>query len=148
VALVQGGLLGILLKHVGERRLVLAGIASGTFAYAAYGLATAGWVMYAIIAANLLGFTVVPVLQAIVSKAASTSEQGLAMGALSSLASLVAVIAPLAGAPLLAEVSHYPADDWKMGAPFFLSTLLSGAALVLAALHFSRSRERAPSRPA
>ncbi len=146
VALAQGGLLGTLLKHVGERKLVLAGLASAAVAYAAYGLATAGWMMYAIIAANLLGFTVGPALHAIVSKAASPSEQGLAMGALSSLASLVAIIAPLAGAPLLAAVSHLPADDWRMGAPFFLSALLAFAALALAALHFSRHRRQAPAR--
>jgi DHA1 family tetracycline resistance protein-like MFS transporter len=146
VALAQGGLLGTLLKHVGERKLVLAGLASAAVAYAAYGLATAGWMMYAIIAANLLGFTVGPALHAIVSKAASPSEQGLAMGALSSLASLVAIIAPLAGAPLLAAVSHLPADDWRMGAPLFLSALLAFAALALAALHFSRHRRQAPAR--
>ena len=109
-------------------------------AYAAYGLATAGWMMYAIIAANLLAFAVGPALNAIVSKAAPANEQGLAMGALSSLASLVAVIAPLAGTPLLAEVSHMPANDWKMGAPFFLSSLLAFAALALALAHFSRHR--------
>jgi len=140
VALVQGGLLGLLLKHVGERRLVLVGLASAALAYAAYGLATQGWMMYAIIAANLLGFTVGPALNAIVSKAAPANEQGLAMGALSSLASLVAVIAPLLGTPLLAEASHMPANDWKMGAPFFLSSLLAFAALALALSHFSKHR--------
>jgi DHA1 family tetracycline resistance protein-like MFS transporter len=146
VALVQGGLLSILLKRVGERRLVLIGLASATIAYAAYGLASSGWMMYVIIAANLLGFTVGPALQAIVSKAALPSEQGLAMGALSSLASLVGVIAPLLGTPLLAEVSHLPPNDWKMGAPFFLSALLGGAALALAALHFARHNQAAPAR--
>ena len=145
VALVQGGLLGVLLRKFGERRLVLVGLGSAALAYAAYGLATAGWMMYAIIAANLLGFTVGPALHAIVSKAAPANEQGLAMGALSSLASLVAILAPLAGAPLLAEVSHLPANDWKMGAPFFLSSLLAFAALALAATHFSRQRAPAPA---
>ena len=58
-ALVQGGLLGWLLRQFGERRLVIAGLASGTLAYVAYGLTTVGWLMYAIIFANLLkhGFT-------------------------------------------------------------------------------------------
>jgi len=146
VALVQGGLLGMLLARFGEKRLVLAGLASATLAYAAYGLATSGWMMYAIIAANLLSFTVGPALQAIVSRAAPASEQGLAMGALSSLASLVAVIAPLAGTPLLAAVSHLPPEDWKMGAPFFLSAVLGLAALALAALHFDRHRGETPIR--
>jgi len=142
VALVQGGLLGVMLKRFGEQRLVIAGLASGTLAYAAYGLATAGWMMYAIISANLLGFAVGPALNAIVSKAADPREQGLAMGALSSLASLVAVVAPLLGAPLLAAVSHLPSSDWRMGAPFFLSTALSFIALVLASMHFAGKQKR------
>lgn len=139
-AVMQGLLLGVLLKRFGERRLVLAGMVSGLVAFSAYGLATQGWMMYAIIAANLLGFAVGPALNAIVSKAADPREQGLAMGSLSSLGSLMAVIAPLMGVPLLAEVSHLPAGDWRIGAPFFLSALLQAIALALAVAHFRRHR--------
>ncbi len=139
-AVMQGLLLGGLLKRIGERHVVVAGMVSGLFAYTFYGLATQGWMMYAIIAANLLAFAVGPSLNAIVSKAADPRQQGLAMGSLSSLASLMAVIAPLLGAPLLAEVSHLPAGDWRIGAPFFLSAALQAAALVLAVLHFRRHR--------
>jgi DHA1 family tetracycline resistance protein-like MFS transporter len=142
-ATVQGGLLGLLLRRLGERRLVVAGIASGTLAFAGYGLATHGWMMYAIIAANLLAFAVGPALNAIVSRAADPREQGLVMGSLSSLASLVAVIAPFLGIPLLAEASRTAAEDWRIGAPFFLSALLNFAALVLAAWHFARERPEA-----
>ena len=137
-AVVQGGLLGILLKKWGERRVVIAGLASGVLAYVAYGLATVGWLMYAIIFANILAFAVGPALTAIVSKAADPSEQGVSMGSVSSLNSLMAVIAPFLGTPLLAEFSHLPAGDWRIGAPFFMSALLAFVALVLAAWHFSR----------
>ncbi len=137
-AVVQGGLLGVLLKKFGERRIVIAGLASGVLAYIAYGLTTVGWVMYAIIFANVLAFAVGPALHAIVSKAADPSEQGVAMGSLSSLNSLMAVAAPFIGTPLLAEVSHLPAGDWRIGAPFFMSALLAFIALVLAAWHFAR----------
>jgi len=137
-AVMQGLLLGWLHRRVGERRLVIAGMVSGFFAFTLYGLATQGWMMYAIIAANLLAFAVGPSLNAIVSKAADPRQQGLAMGSLSSLASLMAVIAPLLGAPLLAQVSHLPAGDWRIGAPFFLSAALQAAALVLAVIHFRR----------
>jgi DHA1 family tetracycline resistance protein-like MFS transporter len=137
-AIVQGGLLGVLLKHLGERRVVLLGLLSGTLTYIAYGLTTVGWLMYVFIAANVFAFAVGPALHAIVSKAAPRAEQGLAMGALSSLSSLLAAAAPLLGAPLLAEVSHYPQNDWRIGAPFFLSAALSAVALVLAARHFAR----------
>jgi DHA1 family tetracycline resistance protein-like MFS transporter len=139
-AIVQGGLLGLLLKHLGERRVVVAGLASGTVAFLAYGLATQGWMMYLIIVANLLAFSVGAALNAIVSKAADPREQGLAMGSLSSLASLMGVAAPLLGAPLLAEVSHLPALDWRVGAPFFLSATLNLLALALAVWHFARQR--------
>jgi MFS transporter, DHA1 family, tetracycline resistance protein len=139
-AVMQGVLLGWLLKKIGERRVVLAGMASGLIAYALYGLATQGWMMYAIIASNVLAFAVGPALNAIVSKAADPREQGLAMGSLSSLGSLMAVVAPMIGAPLLAEVSHLPAGDWRIGAPFFLSAALQVAALALAVRHFRRHR--------
>jgi DHA1 family tetracycline resistance protein-like MFS transporter len=137
-ALIQGVLLGRLLQRHGERRIIIAGVTSGLIAFTLYGLAAYGWMMYAIIAANLLAFAVAPALNATVSKAADPREQGLAMGALSSLASLMAVIAPLLGAPLLAEVSHLPSGDWRIGAPFFLSAALQVVALMLAVWHFRR----------
>jgi DHA1 family tetracycline resistance protein-like MFS transporter len=141
-AVVQGGLLARLLKRFGEPRCVIAGLASAMLAYAAYGFATVGWLMYLIIVANVLAYMVNPALNAVVSKAADPREQGAAMGALSSLASLMVVIAPLMGTPLLAEVSHLPPDDWRMGAPFFLSAALMLVALVLAAWHFARRPRR------
>jgi DHA1 family tetracycline resistance protein-like MFS transporter len=141
-AIVQGGLLGMLLRLLGERRVVVAGLASGTLAFVGYGLATQGWMMYAIIVANLLAFSVGAALNSIVSKAADPREQGLAMGSLSSLASLMGVCAPLLGTPLLAEVSHLPAQDWRIGAPFFLAAALNFLALILAAWHFAQHRSK------
>jgi DHA1 family tetracycline resistance protein-like MFS transporter len=146
-ALVQGGLLGRLIAHFGERRLAVIGLASATLAYAAYGLATAGWVMYVIISANLLAFATMPALQSLVSRAADPSEQGLAMGAMAAVVSLMGVLAPLLGAPLLAEVSHLPAHDWRIGAPFFLSAALSAAAWAFAVGHFRRQRRARGAAP-
>ncbi len=62
-------------------------------------------------------------------------------GVASSMNSLLAAIAPLLGAPLLAEASHLPAGDWRIGAPFFMSAALSLLALVLAVVHFRRHRD-------
>jgi DHA1 family tetracycline resistance protein-like MFS transporter len=138
-ALVQGVLLGRLLRLLGERKVVMAGLASAVLAYIGYGLATQGWMVYAISVANLLAFAVSAAINALVSKAADKSEQGLAMGSLSSLNSLVAVLAPVIGTPLFAYVSRYPRDDIRLGAPFFLGAVLSLMSLALAAWHFSRT---------
>jgi DHA1 family tetracycline resistance protein-like MFS transporter len=137
-AIAQGVLLGRLLKAFGERRLVIAGLTSGMMGYIGYGLATHGWMMFAIIVLNFLGFTVSAALNAAVSKAAPPNEQGLAMGSLSSLNSAVAVIGPLVGLPLFARMSRYAHDDVRVGAPFFLSAILSATALLLAVSHFKQ----------
>jgi DHA1 family tetracycline resistance protein-like MFS transporter len=57
--------------------------------------------------------------------------------------SLMAVIAPAIGAPLLTMVSHLPKGDWRIGAPFYLCALLQAAALFLTVAHF-RSKRAAP----
>jgi DHA1 family tetracycline resistance protein-like MFS transporter len=142
-AVVQGGLLGWMLHTMGERRAVLAGLASGTLAYAGYALAPQGWMIYALIFCNFLAFGVAPAMHAIVSKAADPREQGLVMGTLASLASLMVVIAPIIATPLLAEVSHLPSDDWRVGAPYLLSSALNLVALGMAALYFARHRTAA-----
>ncbi|GAA5786063.1 TCR/Tet family MFS transporter [Chitiniphilus shinanonensis] len=137
-AVVQGVLLGRLMRHWGERRLVYIGFASGAIAYVAYGLATEGWMMYCIIFANLLSFAAAPALQAQISKAVSPEHQGVAMGSLSSISSLMLVVAPLLASPLLARVSHLPSGDWRIGATFFLSAGLQALALLMAVVHFRR----------
>ena len=138
-AVVQGGLMGRLLKVYPAWRLVLLGLASSTLAYIGWGAATAGWVMYAVIFANVLGNTVAAAMNSIVSSAADASEQGRTMGSLSSLNSLMAVVAPAIAAPLLGLVSHLPRGDWRLGAPMFFCAALQGLALLLAWRHFRRS---------
>jgi len=137
---VQGYLLGKLLKRFAPPRLAVMGLVSSTFAYALWGAAGAGWVMYAVIFTNLLGFTVTSSLQSIFSSAADASSQGQTMGAVSALNSLTAVIAPVLGAPLLAAVSHLPPGHWGIGAPFYFGAALQALALLLAWTHFRRER--------
>jgi MFS transporter, DHA1 family, tetracycline resistance protein len=146
-AVVQGGLLGRLLRHFTPQRLALMGLASSTTAFALWGLATEGWMMYVVIFANLLGAAVAASLQGLVSSAADEKTQGQTMGAVSSLNSLAAVVAPVFAAPLLASVSHLPGSDWRIGFPMFFCAALQGVALLLAVLHF-RALRRAALQPA
>jgi MFS transporter, DHA1 family, tetracycline resistance protein len=136
-AVVQGGLLGTLLRRFGNVRLALAGLATGTVAYVLYGLAQQGWMMYAIILANFLSFAAGPALQAVVSNAVDPREQGVTMGALNSINSIMFVVAPMIGTPLLAGVSQLPPEDWRVGSTFFVSALLQGVAFWLARRHFA-----------
>jgi MFS transporter, DHA1 family, tetracycline resistance protein len=139
-AIVQGALLGPLLRRFGDVRIALAGLAVGTLAYVLYGLAQHGWMMYAIIAGNFISFAAGPALQGIVSNAVEPTEQGVTMGALNSINSIMFVVAPAIGTPLLAQVSHLPAADWRVGVTFFVSALLQAAAFMLARRHFAPHR--------
>ena len=138
--IVQGLLLGRLLKLFSPRRLAVLGLISSTVAYVLWGLANEGWMMFAVIGINIFGMTVAASIQSIISSAADARSQGQAMGAVSSLNSAMAVLAPAIGAPLLGLVSHLPPGDWRIGAPFYFCAMLQAAALVLAYRHFKKQR--------
>ncbi|MDP4733926.1 MFS transporter [Limnohabitans sp. Bal53] len=140
--LVQGVLMGRLLKRYAPPKLAIMGLVSSVIAYTLWGAATEGWMMYAVIAFNLLGGTVTASVQSMISSAADSKSQGQTMGAVSALSSLMAVLAPMMGAPLLAMVSHLPQGDWRIGAPFFFCAVLQVASLALAVMHLRRHRRR------
>jgi len=135
-AVVQAGLLAVLIRRFGEVRLSLLGIGSGALAFLGYGLATQGWMMYLIILCNLLAFAATPALQAIVSKATPSAEQGELMGSLQSIGSLGVIVTPLIGTSILAAVSHLPPGDWRIGSHFFLCATMQTLAVLVAWRYF------------
>ena len=139
-ALVQGVLLGRLLRRFSAQRLAVLGLMSSSLCYLLWGAATEGWMMYAVIVANVLGFAASSSLQSIVSNAADASTQGQTLGAVSSLNSLMAVAAPVIGAALLGLVSDLPQGDWRIGAPYYFCAALQALAMLLALRHFRRQR--------
>lgn len=135
-AVVQAGLLGVLIQRWGEVRLSMLGLVSGALAYLAYGLATQGWMMYAIIVCNVLAFAAGPALQSLISRATPAAEQGELMGSLQSISSAGVIVMPLIGSAILAQVSRLPAGDWRIGATFFLCAAMQAAAIVVARRYF------------
>ncbi|MCL6484215.1 MAG: MFS transporter, partial [Janthinobacterium lividum] len=138
-------LLGMLIKRFGEVRLSLLGMTSGALTYLLYGLATQGWMMYALILCNLLAFAAGPALQGIISKASAASEQGELMGSLQSISSLGIIIMPLLGSMILGEVSHLAPQDWRIGSTFFLCAIMQTLGVVVAWRYF-KARGRASLR--
>ena len=139
-AIVQGLLLRHILQRLSPRRLAVLGLMSSTLAYAMWGAATQSWMMFAIIFVNLLGATVSSTIQSMISGAADAKNQGRTLGAVGGLNSLMAVIAPTIGAPLLSMVSHLPRGDWRIGAPFYFCAAIQAVALLLTVAHFRGER--------
>jgi MFS transporter, DHA1 family, tetracycline resistance protein len=144
---VQGFLMGRLLKRFAPQKLAILGLISSAAAYAMWGAATQGWMMFAIIGVNLLGGTVAASVNSLISSAADSRSQGQTLGAVNSLTSLTAVVAPMVAAPLLAMVSHLPQGDWRIGAPFYFCALLQLGSLGMAVLHLRHHQRAGLAKP-
>ncbi|KAF7598363.1 MAG: MFS transporter [Candidatus Dactylopiibacterium carminicum] len=142
--LVQGFLLRRFLNWFGTRRFAVIGLSSGAMAYLLWGLATEGWMMYAVIACNVFAFGATAAVQSLISNSADEHSQGQTMGAVSSLNSLMAVAAPVLATPLLAMVSHLTLPDWRVGAPYYFCALLQACA-ALFALRYLRTHKPEPA---
>src|SRR5579871_2262532 len=126
--IVQGGLIGRLVKRFGEERLVLMAVGSNVIVQTLYGLVPQGWMMFPVLFASVLTFTAGPSIQAVVSKSTDSSTQGVTLGALQSISSLAGVIGPLLGNSLLAQVSNLPPGDVRLGINFFACAVLNAIA--------------------
>jgi DHA1 family tetracycline resistance protein-like MFS transporter len=139
MALVQGVLLKHLLARFTPRRIAGFGLVVGSLTYLGYGLATAGWVVFiVIVVGTLLGGGAQAAIQSLISNAADPRHQGQTMGAVASLNSLMAVVAPVFGTALLGLVSHRPPGDVMIGLPFFFCAALQASAALIAIRFFRR----------
>lgn len=145
--LVQGFLVGKLLKLLSVRRLAVLGLVSSSASYLLWGAAWQGWVMYAVIFANVLGFAAGSTIQSLVSNAADAHSQGKVMGAVSSLNSLMAVAAPIIGPSMLVYVGHLPQGDWRIGAPYYFCAVLQALAAWMMVRHFRQHPADEPTAP-
>ncbi len=130
--IVQGGLIGRLVKRFGEERLVLMAVGSNVVVQTLYGLVPQGWMMFPVLLASVLTFTAGPSIQAVVSKSTDSSTQGITLGALQSISSLAGVIGPALGNSLLAQVSNLPPGDLRLGINFFACAVLNLIAFAIA----------------
>jgi DHA1 family tetracycline resistance protein-like MFS transporter len=134
----QGVLAGPFTRWLGAPRLLMAGMVSSGLAYFAWGWAPAGWMMYAAIFANVVGFASGAAGQTVISNAADPKSQGQTMGAVTGLSSLMMVIAPILGPGLLQPFADLPPTDWRVGMPYYLGGALLLVAASVARVHFAR----------
>lgn len=137
---VQGGLVGRLTARFGERRLLVAGLALGALAHATIAGASAEWIFFAAMPLAALGGVAGPSAQALVTRRVPAGEQGSVQGALASLSSLAAVVAPLVATALLAHFTQRGGVPYIPGASYAAGALALGAASGAAFLTLRRER--------
>jgi DHA1 family tetracycline resistance protein-like MFS transporter len=139
-AIVQGGLMRIIIPRLGEWNSLVAANWISILSFLAWALATKGWMMYAILAPSALAAVGGPALQSLISHGVPPSEQGELQGTLVSLASLTAIAGPLLFTGLFAHYTAVDAPAQFAGAPYLGASVISALAGVL--LYFAHRREK------
>ena len=138
-AVVQGGLVRVVVPRLGERRALIVGLLMAVTGYTLLGLANHGWMMLAFIPPLALGGLAGPAVQAIISREVGANEQGELQGSLNSLAGIAAIVGPLIGTSLLARFGPETASPHVPGAAFFAGAAFNAVGLLLALRLFSRA---------
>ncbi|MCE7974438.1 MAG: MFS transporter [Leptolyngbya sp. PLA1] len=137
-AVVQGGLARKIVPAMGEHRALVVSLALATLAFTGYGLATEGWMIYAIVAVASLGGIGMPAAQSLITRTVRPEEQGAVQGALSSLQSGAQIVGPAVCGSAFAYFISARAPFKLPGAPFFIGAALTLVGLVVAAVALRR----------
>ena len=130
-AIVQGGLIKLIVGKLGERRALLFGLACGTLGFTLYALAPTGYWFWAMMPVAALWGIAGPAAQAMMSHLVDPREQGRLQGAVASVSSIAGILGAFLFPSTLALVSSAHDHGVWAGATFFLAAAIVGASLLL-----------------
>lgn len=123
--LTQGVLIGKLGPRLGERRLLLGGLAAMALCLGPMSLVPFGMLLYPVVGAMAVGAGLaIPAAAAMISKRVSGGEQGTVMGGQQAILSLTLILGPV--------VSGVAFDGLGVSAPYWIGSLLATLALLVA----------------
>ncbi len=141
-AVVQGGLIRVVMPRFGERRVLVGALVMSVTGFVGFGLVTQGWMVFPVILPFALGGLAGPSVQALLTREVGPSEQGELQGSLTSLASVAAIIGPPLGTQLVFWFGTNDARFHLPGAPFFAAGFCNLVGLVLALRLYARIGSR------
>lgn len=124
IGVAQAGLTRLIIPKIGEWNSIVLGTIVNILGFAAFGLATEGWMMYAIMVPSSVAGIAGPALQSLISKSIPQNEQGELQGTLMSLGSLTAIIGPLIFTALFTHYTKTDAPTIFAGAPYIAAALV------------------------
>jgi DHA1 family tetracycline resistance protein-like MFS transporter len=120
----QAFLTGPAVTWLGERWALVVGVSCEMMALLVMGLATHGWIVFALMPLFALGGIGMPALQSLITAQVGADKQGQLQGVLASLVSLAAVFAPLFFSVLYFAIrDSWPGLIWIIGGGFYLLAL-------------------------
>lgn len=132
IAIVQGGLIRIIIPAWGQKNSLYIGLALYSVGFFLFAIATESWMMFAFLIPYCLGGIAGPALQGIISAQVPPNGQGELQGALTSLMSVTSIIGPLLMTQLFSAFTGDSAPYYFPGAPMVMAGILTLISLVLA----------------
>ena len=136
MAIVQGGLIRLVLRRFGEWRTVVYGLVFDVFAFGAIAAVTNGVLALILTPIAALGAVITPALQGLMSQMVDDDAQGELQGVLASVSALSMIVSPLLMTSVFAAFTREGAPVYLPGAPFIVALLLMLIGLAV----FLRSR--------
>lgn len=124
-AIVQGGLIRIIIPKLGQQRSVYFGLGMYALGFVLFAFATRGWMMYAFTLVYCLGGICGPAMQGIMSGKVPPNAQGELQGGFTSLMSLMSIFGPIIMSQLLSYSASDASPIYFPGAPMMLGAILS-----------------------
>ena len=131
MAVVQGGLIRVILRRWGERLTVIYGHVFDLAAFAAIAFVASGTLLLILTPLAALGAVITPALQGIMSRMADDDAQGELQGVLTSVNALATILAPMLMTGVFAYFTGAGAPIYLPGAPFLVSLALIAVGLAV-----------------
>ena len=124
MAVVQGGLIRVILRLLGERGTVIYGLIFNACVFVFLAVVANGVLVLVFMPVMALGAVVVPAIQSIMSRQTPDDSQGELQGVIASTAAVSTIISPLLMTGVFSKFTAPDASVYLPGAPFLVSMLL------------------------
>ena len=142
MAIAQALITGRVVARFGEERSIITGMLVGGVSFMLYAFLSEGWI-YPIIFFSALQGLVYPSTNALLSRMTDASNQGALQGGMASVASVGAIIGPLA----MTQVLALGAERGFPGSAFLLAATMVGAGLLVIVFGVIRRKGEAAPQP-
>lgn len=132
VAIVQGGLIRIIIPKLGQKKSIMLGLSLYVLGFTLFAFASKGWMMFAFMVPYALAGITGPAIQGIISTQVKPDEQGELQGIMTSFMSLASIIGPLLMSSLFAHFTSHKNDSiYFPGAPFMMGAILTCVSILI-----------------
>lgn len=131
VAIVQGGLIRIIIPKIGQKKSIMLGLSLYVLGFVLFAFATKGWMMFAFMVPYALAGITGPAMQGIISTQVKPDEQGELQGIMTGFMSLASIIGPTLMSYLFAHFTNAKNNIYFPGAPFIMGALLTCVSIVI-----------------